>query len=310
MGSQPSPPSVGTVNAEGTALANTQQGFNTGAQAGSQYNQTDPYGSLSYSQTGVGPNGVPTYSASTQYSPQQQQLLNQLTGTQTEAGSEAANTLGFGNYGTISPAQQIGNMTSGTTGQILGQETNYLDPFFQTQQSQLDTQLQNEGLQQGNPAYDNAVRSLDTNQGLTVSNFLASAEPQAFSQATSLYNEPASVAENLAGFGSPTSPTNQFTSALPALQPANVSQDTSVDASVANSAYQGQQAQYNAMMSGIFGLGSAGLGALAGSGLGTGLGGLFNGLNNASTGAVVGMPNYATAANPYNPITGNYGIGG
>lgn len=297
MGSQPTPPSPADIQAQAGSLATAQQGYNAGAQAGSQYNQTDPYGSLSYAQTGVGPNGVPTYTASTSYSPVQQGLYNSLTGTQTEAGNQAASTLGFGNYGTISPAQQIGNETSGLTGQVLNNETNYLDPFFQTQSQQLDTQLKNEGLQPGNPAYDNATRSLDTNQGLTVSNFLGNYEPQAFSQATTLYGLPASTAENLAQFGSPTSPTGQFTQNTPALQPASIQSADQTVGSQEESQYQGQQAQYNAMIQGLFGIGSAALGGLTG------------GLSSSSpfTSILNSLPGSASYGNPgsaANPLPG------
>ena len=68
----PSPP-------DPTQVANTTQGYNTTAgtssQAGSLFNQSTPYGTINYSQTGTGPGGVPLYSGTETLTPQQQQLL-------------------------------------------------------------------------------------------------------------------------------------------------------------------------------------------------------------------------------------------
>ena len=84
---QPSPPSPQTDIAQGLQLGTQSLNqINTPAavesQAGSNYNQFDPYGSVTYSQTGTGPGGVPIYSSNTSLSPTQQGLLNTLQGTQ------------------------------------------------------------------------------------------------------------------------------------------------------------------------------------------------------------------------------------
>ncbi len=87
--SPPPPPSpdqiLGTSEKGATAQLNQQ---NIPAQAGSQYAQQDPYGALNYTIRGVGPGGVPLYSASTEFSPSQQQAFQNTTGTQLEAGGQ------------------------------------------------------------------------------------------------------------------------------------------------------------------------------------------------------------------------------
>src|ERR1700722_15274485 len=98
MGSQPKAPTAEQNIGAATDLSNLQQGFNINSQAGSQYNQSNPYGSLQYQQTGTGPGGVPIYSANTSLSPVEQGLFNQYTGTQGQAGSQAPGALNFGNY--------------------------------------------------------------------------------------------------------------------------------------------------------------------------------------------------------------------
>src|SRR5258706_5226895 len=93
-------------------VAGTQAGYNTAAgtasQAGSMVNQSNPFGSLSYTQTGTGPNGVPIYSANTSFNPQIQSILNNLWGG-------AAGSLASGNYGAGNAGQVIGDATSGNT---------------------------------------------------------------------------------------------------------------------------------------------------------------------------------------------------
>ena len=252
-GSPPTPPSPSSLIGPSRTAAEQQQ-------AGSQYNQGNYYGGINYAQTGTGPGGVPLYTATTSFSPSQLQAANQTTGTQLEAGSQAANTLGFGNYGTISPSQQIGDMTSGRTGQMMGTWLGSQIPFFNTQTSQLDTQLKNEGLQPGNPAYDVAMRQLQTNQGLGVAGAASQFEPAAFNQASQLYNLPATMGQQLAQWGAPISPTGQFTKDLPGLQMSSMMTPMEQMAALQ---YQAQQAQYNAQQSAMGGLMGMGGDALA-----------------------------------------------
>jgi hypothetical protein len=273
MGSQPTPPNPGEIASQAVGLSGQQQAINIGAQAGSMINQSDPYGSLNYSQVGTGPNGVPIYGANTSLSPVEQSLFGTYTGTQGMAGQQGQNLLGIGNYGSESPTQAIGNETSGILG---GQMAGWLqaqDPFFQTSTQQLDTQLQNEGLQSGNPAYDNAMRMLQTNQTNAVAGAASQFEPQAFSQAQNLYQMPLNMSEQLAQWGAPQSPTSMFTQNTPALQAAQISSDLGPLDQAYQDQYQGQQAQYNAMMGGLFGIGSSALGQIAQGGMGA-LGGL------------------------------------
>jgi|SRR5580700_5763945 hypothetical protein len=254
---QPSPPNPQNAIGQGIQSAGqTAQDINqpiaTENQAGSNYNQYDPYGSLTYSQTGTGPGGVPIYSSSVNLSQAQQGLLNTLQGTQQSAGTQASNLLGGANYGGASPTDVIGNLSSGLTGQNMQAYLASADPFFATQSSQLDTQLRNQGLQPGQPAYDNAMRSLDTNQGYSVYGAAASFEPQAFQQATTEYQLPEQMALQLGQFGAPANPTSQFeTGSGLNIQTPNTSQDISSMVSANQNQYTAQQNQYNAMIQGL-----------------------------------------------------------
>jgi hypothetical protein len=275
MSMGPSPPSPSAGISAGTQAAQAQMPFSEASQAASMIGQKGPTGSLQYVQSGTGPGGVPLYTAVTKLTPQQQQLLNTLQGTQQTGGTQAGQLLAASGYGNMSPSTAIGDLTGGLVGQMMGQETSFLQPFFNTQTSQLDTQLRNQGFHPGDLAYDNAMRSNRTSQGLQVNQFLASAFPMEQQQATTQYELPMQMAESLGGFGAPQSPTTGFTSALPGFTAPNTAADY---ATASNSAYQqwaAQQAQQSAMLQGLFGIGAAGLKALPTGGVSLGPGGLY-----------------------------------
>lgn len=265
MGNSPSPPQVTDPN----ITAANQQAINTKAaeasQQGSMVNQSTPYGSLTYSQTGTSANGTPIYTASTSLTPQQQQLLETLQGTKATAGTQAGNLLTSANYGSESPVDAIGNATSGLTGEAMGKEVSYLQPFFQQQTEQLDNQLRNQGFAPGEPGYDNAMRNLEQGQGGTVTGFEANIEPQMFNQAASEYEMPAQMAESLGQFGAPTLPTMQNTPTLN-IHEANLVGATANAQQAQQQAYQDEMNQYSNMMSGIFGIPTALLGGWASAG--------------------------------------------
>jgi len=280
MGNQPNPPSPQAITSEATGAAQAQLPISSAGQQSSQYNQSNPYGGLQYVQTGTTPQGTPIWSVNTSFSPTQQNLYNQYTGTQTQAGSYAPSTLGFGNYGTVSPTQQIGSMTSGTTGQLENSYLQSVEPFFNNQYNQLYTQLVNQGFTPnspaapatpgqynpaaGDPAYNNAMLQLQTAQDNAALGAAAQFEPSAFNQAQQLYQLPLTTSEQLAQWGAPQSPTNMFTNQTPAFATPSISQNLGAETTAAMNQYQAQQAQYNAMMQGLFGIGSAALGGLTG----------------------------------------------
>lgn len=227
-------------------------------QGANQINQQTPTGSLTYTQTGVGPNGVPTYTATQTLSPQEQALLTTMQGTQQTAGSQAGNLLANANYGGagVDPSKIIGDATSGNTKALLGQETSYLSPVFTQQTQQLDTQLRSQGIFPGSPAYTQQMQNLQMNQNQAITGFLATAEPQAYQQAVSSYELPLTMASQELGISQPagigTTTTPQETSS-----PANLEGDVSSANQANMAAYNAQLNQQNAMMSGLFGLGSA-----------------------------------------------------
>lgn len=294
------PPDVPKVP-DYTTVANQQttENRNVGAanQAGSMPNQTNQFGSVTHQQVGVDPTtGVPLYQTNTNLSPTQQGLFDTLMGTKGVAGTQGQNLLKSAGYGDKSAADVIGGMTSGTTQDILGKETSYLDPYFKTERDQLDTKLRNQGLNPGNPGYDVAMRGLDTTHSGTVQDFLAKAEPAAYAQAKSTYEEPLNIAGALAGFGSPSDPTSNLVN-TPGLNMQTTNYIGAADsANKANmSAYQAQQQKYSSMLSGLMGIPAAAAGGWAKAGF-PGLSAGLGSLGVAGGGAMEGLAALGPAA--------------
>lgn len=276
MGSSPPQPQ------NPSTTAGVQQGMNTQAaeqnQAGSMVDQNNQYGSLSYQQTGVGPGGIPLYSSNVSLSPQQQGLFNILTGTQYGAGAAGNNLINQANYGAISPTDAIGNESSGIQGQMMGQWLSSQAPWLQQQKDAQKAQLENSGIFPSPTAtndpstwgpFERSMGQLEQSQGMAVAGAASQFQPQAFSEATSLYQMPEQMGLTLAQFGQPTSPTGSlvqtpgFNTSAP-----NYEGDVNSAIQAQMQAWAAQQQMYGQMLSGVFGLGGNVLGGMARGGTG------------------------------------------
>lgn len=249
--------------------ASKQQNLNTLAgtqsQQGSMVNQTNPFGSLTYSQTGTSPDGTPLYTAKTSLDSSQQQLLDILNGTKTAAGTAGKSLISGANYGAQQPGDVIGNSTSGLVKDAMAKQIAYLQPGFDYDVDRLNTKLKNQGFAQGDVGYDKAMNALKQSQGQTVTGFESTMEPQMYQQSLQNYLLPAQLGGTLAGIGSPTQPTFGQTPGL-SIQPANLIGATA-NANQANmEAYKAENDKNSSMMSGLFGIPTSLLGGWAQSG--------------------------------------------
>lgn len=254
-GSSSPPPPVADPYATSAAQFQSNLAAGESAQAASNVNQITPTGSLMYYQTGIGPNGVPTYTAVQQLTPAQQELLTLQEQGKGLAGGAASNLL-RGTFDQYSTPYDIGGPTSGTTKALLDQQVSYLSPYFQQQTDQLDNQLRNQGIMPGTPAYNQQMDAVRQQQNRSVTSFLAQAEPLAFNQAVQQYQLPLSTATQLFGLNQPMG-VNPTATPGANYQPANVTGAVSSAQDAQMKAYQAQQQQDAAMMSGMFNTGAA-----------------------------------------------------
>ena len=253
--------------------ANYNQQAATENQAGSNMNQYNPYGSLNYQQTGTGPNGIPIYSSSVSLSPIEQNLFNQYTSGQASAGAGGAGLLANANYANSDPTTAIGTGTSGISGQMMSGYLQQMSPYFQQQTQQLQTQLLNEGLSPSPTAnpndptswgpFEKAMYQNQTTQSNQVAAEAAQFQPQAFSEATSLYQMPATLGMQLGQYGQNANPNSDFTqnagfnTAAP-----NYEGDVNSYNQEQLQSYAANQQMLSALMQGAGKIGAAGVGLL------------------------------------------------
>lgn len=222
------------------------------------YNQTNPYGSISYVKDPNSPSG---YTVNTALSDPEQQLLNTQQGTQQILGNTAQdlarNTASM--YGQA-PALNI----SDTMNKLQGWQQDYVNPIFQQQRSNLEARLQNQGLTPGSQAYNNAMNLQARNEGDINNQFFQTAEPLAFNQAVTQYQLPLQTMAGMFGASSPQQGTFQQTPTA-TVQPPNY-------AGLAEQNYEQNNKSYMSNLAGMYGIGSSLAGA-AGKALFGGWGG-------------------------------------
>ncbi len=265
MGNTPNPPKVEdpSVTAGKQTELNTKAGIQS--QQGSMVNQSNPFGSLTYTQTGTSPDGTPLYTATTKLSDANQQLLDILQGTQKSAGTAGRDLISGANYGAAQPKDVIGDLSGGWLKDAMDRQTAYLQPTFNYDIDRLDTKLKNQGFTYGDPAYIRAMDALKQSQGRQVTDFQSKMQPQLLDQASKLYMMPATLGTALAGLGQPQMPQWVKTPDLN-IQPANLIGATANAQAAQQKAYEAELQQNSNLMSGLFGVPTAILGGWAQSG--------------------------------------------
>lgn len=249
--SAPSPP-------DPYATANAQEGMNKATAVyqaeTNNVNQTNPYGSLNYSQSGTNPDGTPIFQANTTLNPAEQNLFNTSVSTQQGVGN-AANTL-IGNLGSsLSSAPNLGNDSLVNT--MMGWQNKYMQPIFNQQQSNLNSQLAAQGIGQGSDAYNNAQNLQARNVDNAYEGALSQDVGQAYNQALGAYEAPIQTLGTLLGESQPGSVSQNLTQTpQEQIQPANLE-------SLVEQNYQQQNANYENTMSGLFSIPAAALGGWA-----------------------------------------------
>lgn len=260
--------------------------------------QNTPYGNLQYSQTGTQTVGtgkdareVPTYSATTTLSPEQQRQLdlnNQI--------SEQALQFGQGQLGQVQNALRdpmsydgLPNINRDTSADrqrvedtVYRRMTGRLDDRFGRDQSSVENKLANQGIAVGSEAYTNAMKDFnygknDAYQGAADQAILAGGQEQnrlfgldlqgrqqGIQERSLQRSQPVNELSQLLGFGGGVQ-SPQFTSGGIG---ANVQPVDYVG--LMNNQYNGQMNAYNAKigqqnanMNGLYGLGAAGISLLS-----------------------------------------------
>jgi hypothetical protein len=265
MGKTPPKPAqpdyIGAANAQsagtiGAALANNLMSHpNINTPLGSQtWNQS---GSSTINIPGLGDISIPQYSQTVSMSPEQQSLYDRQTRLSGNLTDQASSSL--------SQPQDL-NSAQAIADKAYGNYTSRLDPQWDQNQKANDTQLSNQGIMRGSEAYDNSQRVFNQakNDAYTQANTAAiNTMPQTYQLATAARDQPLNEMNALKQGSQVNMPQFQPSQYPGNAQGPQTSAATQALGTWQQGLYNAQQAQANNTKSGLFGLGAAGMMALA-----------------------------------------------
>ena len=245
--------------------AETQAGYNRDtAQTQAlmnMINQVGPEGSLTYSRTGnntfTDAQGrtvtVPQYTATKTYSPEGQELYN--IGQQTEKniatiGRDQSSRIGD----LLGTPLRLGN--EATEGRLMELGMSRLQPQFNRNEESLRTRLANSGIRQGTSAWDTEMGRLGQNQNDAINQLLLSGRAQANQELMSERNQPINEITALMS-GSQVNQPNFVSTPQTQVGGVDYAGQVAKQYEAQQNAYNQKMAQNNAMIGGLFGLGSS-----------------------------------------------------
>jgi hypothetical protein len=282
-----------------TAAAQTQSNNQTAQtqQELNMVNQSNPYGSLTYSQSGTNPDGTPIYNATTTLSPAQQQLLEQSEANQSAAG-KVANQYVTGGQGAFSGSGP--DLSWNGTATALQNLTNaQLDPQWTQNSNVEEAKLAAQGLSPGQEGYDSQMNLFNQAKNNAYQQADLGDYQQVVNNAQTQWQDPLTAYSSLMGLSQPTG----FT---PMNTPTTNVAGTNVSGLVEQN-YQQESQNANAQNGQLAGLAGTALGAAfgvpaLGGALGGSMGGLFGSSPSMGGGNLLSGDAYGGSAT--NPLPG------
>jgi hypothetical protein len=267
------PSTPATPDYTGAAQATAQGNLDAAraATAANRVNQVNPYGSLNYSITGQDPYGNPTWTATTSLSPDQQALYNYDIATSKGLGQLQQKGLGYVSNMLDQPFSTQNLAQFG----IKGGE-NYEDaimrrlaPTIAAETKSFDAQMANQGIPVGSEAYENARRVFDARQNDKLTSAITGGfdvgsrmRQQQFGEQAYMRNEPINTLNAVRSGSQVTGPSGYFVNA-PQQATTSGADYLSAAGMTGNAAIaqaNAENAQRNAMIQGLFSIGSSAAG--------------------------------------------------
>lgn len=282
---RPDPPAPVIVQPQQSASSQAEWNKEAALQqrALNMVDQYTPQGSTTFSATGEEVNGIPTYKVTRTLSPEQQRLYDLSNQTATDYGEIAQTQLGAVRSAFEQPFSLEGFGAAPTVNQDVRQQTQ--DAMLARMQPQLDrdrealhSSLINQGFVQGTAAYDNAmdqhnravndmylgVDAASGNEMARMYGLESSARDRLINEALMERSQPLSELSAFISGSQPSMPnflpTPQGQIAAPDMMGAEFAAANMANSANMN-AYNQQMGSYNAGLSGLYGLGAAGIGA-------------------------------------------------
>jgi len=253
------PPPAPDPAATAAAQANANVKAATAQQQMNMVNQVTPYGTMNYTQDGywLDKNGKPSnprYTATTVLSPEEQRNLDQQ-----HQFDNLVNTLGINQTQKLTDllGKPVDLNNAATESRLMELGSARLTPQLDRQRAQLTSRLANQGVYQGSEAYDNAMRQFGQQENDAYNQLLLQGRGQAVQEALTERNQPINEISALMNGGQVSLPNfgNTPQTQVAAPDVAGLTMDAYKYGPLAQ--WQNQQATNQAMMGGLFGLGSA-----------------------------------------------------
>lgn len=217
------------------------------------YTQNNPWGSVNWEQTGKWEDGTPRYTQTTTLTPEQQAIFDQSQAAERNlAGLAADQSAMLQDY--LGQPFEYTNRDAETWAYDLA------SPRILEQQRQNENQIRatlaNKGIREGSAVWNAEMNRLTNANTDQINQLALTGRQQGFSEALAMRNQPINEITALLS-GSQVSNPAQMNPAGPQVGVAGVDYTGLV-----NQKYQSEMAQHQAGMGGLFGLGSALIGAL------------------------------------------------
>lgn len=167
------------------------------SQGMSTIGQDSPIGSLSYTTTIDPITGLPKYQAHTNYSADQQAILDYLESNKLGAGGTYSDLIANA-FGMYENAPDLIGGANDLTDEALDSMDPMWERFMAPERLQRDNELRNQGIMPGTPAYDQQMDRITSQQMKEKGAWLANFTPEAFKMAKADYEEPMGIAQILA----------------------------------------------------------------------------------------------------------------
>jgi hypothetical protein len=240
-----------------TAIANSQlnnvnqvgpDGSLTFSNEGS-YTWTDPYTNQTYT--------IPKTTATTTYSPEQQAIADQQNAANLSLSTAGANQAGFLKDYLSTPWD---GSNDATEARLLELASKRLNPELDRKRADLETRLSNQGIKLGSTAYDRAMEQNSQAENDALNQLLLTGHGQAFSEGQAMRNQPINETTALLSGSQVSQPQfgNYNQGSIPTTDNAGL-----INSNYAQrqNNYQNELGQWNSTVGGLFGLGSAFVGA-------------------------------------------------
>jgi hypothetical protein len=238
------------------------------ATAANRVNQVTPFGTLQYSITGKDPYGNPTWTSTSALSPDQQALYNYDIATSKGLGELQQKGLGYVSNMLASPFDTSRLPQTGiNAGEQMSESImRRLQPTLAMEQKQFDANMANQGIPLGSEAYENAKRMFDERQNdRLVSSIIQGtqtglqARGQGFSEQAYQRNEPINTLNAVRSGSQVTNPNSFFVNAPQQATTAGADYlgAAGMTGNAAIAAANAENAQRNAMIQGLFSIGSS-----------------------------------------------------